>query len=139
MRAVKSVLTAAGNLKRKYISENESILMLRAISDVNLAKFLAFDLPLFRGITSDLFPGVKLPDIDYQNMYDCVDLTLKKMNLQKVPYFVEKIIQLYEMILVRHGLMVVGMPFSGKTSAITVLAGALTLLAERNQMNEKKV
>jgi dynein heavy chain len=40
------------------------------------------------------------------------------------------------MILVRHGLMVVGLPFAGKTSITTVLANALTELCEKNLMNE---
>ena len=45
-----------------------------------------------------------------------------------------QIIQLYEMIIVRHGLMLVGSPFSGKSVSLKLLAGALTdLSAEGKQ------
>ena len=60
------------------------------------------------------------------------------MNLQDEPYFLEKVIQLYEMIIVRHGLMIVGMPFAGKTSALKVLQGALSELHEKGLMDEMK-
>jgi dynein heavy chain len=64
LRAVITVLIAAGNLKLQQKEEKEEILVLRAIMDVNIAKFLDQDVFLFKDVIKDLFPGIILPPSD---------------------------------------------------------------------------
>lgn len=49
MRAVKTVIAVAGNLKREQKDLNEQQICLRALKDVNVPKFLKDDLILFNG------------------------------------------------------------------------------------------
>jgi dynein heavy chain, axonemal len=136
MRAVKAVLNAAGALKLAYPTENEHILMLRSIIDINFAKFLAHDVPLFKGITSDLFPGITLPPPEYDVMRESLLEQFKKRNLQPTTYAVEKIFQIYEIMCVRHGFMVVGDALAGKTSSWSLLADTMKDLEEKGLMED---
>ncbi|CAJ1429265.1 unnamed protein product [Effrenium voratum] len=135
MRAVFAVLVQAGRLKRNHPNQKESILMLQSVNDVNLAKFLDFDVPLYNGITRDLFPGVELPKPDYSMMVNKLTENLDVTYCQAHPYFIDKIIQFYECHLVRHSVMLVGMPFSGKTTALNTLQKSLSDLAQDGSMH----
>ena len=132
MRAVKTVITTAGNLKRAEPDAEELQLLLRALQDVNVPKFLAMDLPLFAGIISDLFPGISRPNIDYGALMIALKLECERAGLMPDQWFLTKNIQLFETIVVRHGLMVVGPSGAGKTQNINVLSKAMTYLKSIN-------
>ena len=128
MRAVRSVINAAGLLKRQDPDMDEKQLLLRALRDVNVPKFLKHDLPLFENIISDLFPDTERPKIDYGALLESIQATCEKKKLQCTKSFYEKILQLYDTIQVRHGLMLVGPTGGGKTSNYYVLRDAMTAL-----------
>ncbi|KAI9224248.1 dynein heavy chain and region D6 of dynein motor-domain-containing protein [Blastocladiella britannica] len=128
MRAVKSVLVMAGQLKRSNPTIQENIVLIRSLRDSNLPKFLADDVPLFLGILQDLFPGVVIPDQDFGALKAAIESTLEKQNFVVVPRFVDRIIQFYDTTRVRHGVMLVGPTGGGKTVAYQVLAAAMSYL-----------
>ncbi|XP_074169160.1 dynein axonemal heavy chain 1 isoform X1 [Rhinolophus sinicus] len=128
MRAVKTVISAAGNLKRENPSMDEELICLRAIRDVNVPKFLQEDLKLFSGIVSDLFPTIKDEDADYGLLDKAIRRACENNNLKDVDGFLTKCIQLYETTVVRHGLMLVGPTGSGKSNCYRILAAAMTSL-----------
>lgn len=130
MRAVKSVLVMAGALKRASPDQSEDITLICALRDSNLPKFLADDAVLFKGILGDLFPGTELPLQDYGDLERAIISSMETKNLQPVPALVTKTIQLYETMVVRWGVMLVGPTGGGKTSVLHSLANALTQLSQ---------
>ena len=55
----------AGTLKRATPDVKEDDVLIRAMRDANVPKFLKDDRPLFSAIIQDLFPEVKIVENDY--------------------------------------------------------------------------
>lgn len=54
------------------------------MNDMNIAKLTSDDLPLFLGITSDLFPDVDVPTVDYEEMNSYITKEAIKQKLQVI-------------------------------------------------------
>jgi dynein heavy chain len=74
--------------------ELEAEVLLKAMRDSNVPKFLHQDLPLFFGIIQDLFPGKNVPLDPHEAVREAVYRELEKRDLQRPEGFMLKIIQL---------------------------------------------
>lgn len=70
---------------------------------------------MFQAILSDLFPGVTIPEHDYGQLKEEIINVQEHMKLQVVETQIVKVIQLFETMIVRHGVMLVGPTGGGKT------------------------
>lgn len=139
MRALKTVLTTAKSLKKHQPTEKEEVLARRALNEVNLPKFTLQDSQLYDGIATDLFPGLELKVPENAILRKVLIEVLQKEKHQAKEQFVKKCLEIYETLLSRHGMMVIGESLSGKTTAINALKKTLSTMAELPDSTYSKV
>lgn len=129
LRALKSVLVMAGQLKRTFADLPEEIVLMRALRDMNMPKFVYDDVLLFKGLINDLFPGLTAERVGYEDLKEKIVEQLENNGLRNdEEVFAEqinKIIQLFETMQTRHTTMVVGPTGAGKSVIINTLAASL--------------
>lgn len=110
LRTIKAVLSMAGQVKKNFIEnsesaslseEQESQILMQALFDTNLPKFLRDDVILFRNIMNDLFPQMKKLIKNQDAIEKAINAATRDLNFQPWPSQTEKIMQLYDQMLVR--------------------------------------
>eukprot|EP00741_Cyanophora_paradoxa_P022582 tig00000248_g21807.t1 len=139
MRAAKHALSMVQTLKGLYPGTSEESIVLQALITANRAKLVKADVPLFDGLCADLFPGVSAASTDHSALLGALQRVAGEMRLQLTDSFRLSALKLYEAILLRHGVMLVGPPMAGKTALYRLLAAALGELNAQGPAVERAV
>ncbi|KAM6297472.1 dynein axonemal heavy chain 17 [Aegotheles albertisi] len=121
LRAIKSVLVVAGSLKRGDPDRAEDQILMRALRDFNIPKIVTDDLPIFMGLIGDLFPALDVPRKRDLNLEKIIRQSVLELKLQAEESFVLKVVQLEELLQVRHSVFVIGNAGCGKSQVLRSL------------------
>lgn len=136
LRSLKSVLVGAGALKRDALAQNtgaplhmieRDVLILSTCSTV-VPKLVAEDLPTFRTLLQGIFPDCDIIELEEAILRNHIEEICKKHRYVFNDAWVSKILQLKQVLTLRHGVMLVGPTGSGKSSAWRTLLSALETL-----------
>ncbi|XP_034940720.1 dynein beta chain, ciliary [Chelonus insularis] len=142
LRAIKSVLVVAGSLKRGDPGRPEEEVLMRALRDFNIPKIVSDDLPVFMGLIADLFPALDVPrkrDVEFEKT---VKQAAADLLLQPEDGFILKVVQLEELLEVRHSVFIVGTAGCGKTQVWRTLFRTYQNIKRKpiyNDLNPKAV
>ncbi|KAM6459278.1 dynein axonemal heavy chain 14 [Liasis olivaceus] len=137
MRAIKTVLIRVGQKrqelkihykKKRFSATEETLITIGILKEVNLPKLIAEDVPIFEDIITDLFTGMEVPKVNPKRLESAISLAIQHLSLQPWENQIEKVIQLYNQIMARVGVMLVGPTGGGKTTIRTILEKALIIL-----------
>ena len=126
LRALKTLLVSAGGLKRKAIEGKEDFdlaleeklaLITGACNNI-LPKLVAEDVSTFSEILKDVFPGAEVSSMEDDALREHMVKMCEEEGLAACESFLQKMLQLNQVISSRHGIMVVGNSCVGKVSII---------------------
>lgn len=126
VRTVKAIVNLAKSLKRQCDTLTETQVILKAILEVNLSKLIPEDVILFKDICAQLFSCAHICDSNVETPIEyAIKECMRKRSLEPTAYLLEKIHQIYRMLAIRDGIIIVGPSMSGKTTAWQTLADTL--------------
>ncbi|XP_075210256.1 dynein heavy chain 2, axonemal kl-2 [Lycorma delicatula] len=128
LRGMVSLLRYAGRKRRLLPNMPDDEVVLLAMRDMNVAKLTTDDLPLFSGITGDLFPSVEVPAVDYSIILKALQKEMQSNDFQEIQSGMTKVLQLYETKGSRHSVMLVGKTGSAKSTTWKLLKDTMTSL-----------
>ncbi|XP_064890245.1 dynein axonemal heavy chain 17 isoform X3 [Columba livia] len=131
LRAIKSVLVVAGSLKRGDPGRAEDQVLMRALRDFNIPKIVTDDLPVFMGLIGDLFPALDVPRKRDLNFEKIIKQAVVELKLQAEESFVLKVVQLEELLQVRHSVFVIGNTGCGKSQVLKSLNRTYQMMKRR--------
>ncbi|KAK9422351.1 putative Dynein heavy chain [Seiridium unicorne] len=135
LRALKSVLVSSGGLKRARITVTqgeigseevvEPEIIVQSIRETVAPKLLQRDVAIMEAVEAQSFPGVQYVPGDLGKLEEAIRTLAKARNLVVGDTWMTKIIQLYQIQNIHHGVMMVGSSGSGKSVAWRLLLDAL--------------
>eukprot|EP00946_MAST-07B_sp_MAST-7B-sp1_P001405 g1405.t1 len=136
LRAVKSVLRVAGGFKRAEPDINEQLILMRALRDFNVPKIAQQDMVIFFGLLGDLFPGIDPPRKRDMALEDAVANAVTELKLWPDEEFMLKVVQLEELLFIRHCVFILGPPGAGKSTVWKTLGKAKTMRGQKTKIQD---
>jgi len=139
LRAMKALLRQAGKLKRIAPQGTlEQTILKNALKNFNLPRVVTDDKPIFEQLCEDLFPEIPLiyePDKELMNATKFVIQDAEYIKNFSLDYrdendFVMKVVQMAEILEVRHCMFVIGPAGCAKSAVIKTLVAALNKLGQ---------
>jgi len=128
LRSIKSVLSAAGLLKRQNPDMPEDLILMKAMRDINMPKFINDDATLFEGLIKDLFPTLDVKENEGEEFRNLILNVTKSLNYEVIEGQTNKVMQMYEVMNIRHSTLICGPPVSGKSCILNILRKTLEQL-----------